>query len=212
MNEQESSFRTSTDDEDISDVVYNFYGNRLAFATNNKIKVFDKEENGTWREFKPHIAAGHHAQIKKLSWAHPEFGQILASCSADHRVHIYEQRERGKEFQKSCTISDFRLAVSHVAWAPRHLGLRLAAASLDGRVRVYEAEDVMNLGSFSLQAEFEAERGIPVEMYLAWNMSRFNEPMMVTGSQGIKVHGSHAPVNVRSRFGCTMRGNAVGDA
>jgi hypothetical protein len=35
-----------------------------------------------------------------ISWAHPEFGQILASCSEDRSVHIHEEVQ-------ACTITLF---------------------------------------------------------------------------------------------------------
>lgn len=31
--------------------------------------------------------------IWKVQWAHPEFGQVLASCSYDRSVRIWEEQE-----------------------------------------------------------------------------------------------------------------------
>ena len=33
------------------------------------------------------------ALVSKIIWAHPEFGQVIASCSADHTVCIWEEED-----------------------------------------------------------------------------------------------------------------------
>lgn len=38
----------------------------------------------------------HTGQIWKVRWADPEFGQILASCSFDRTVRIWEEKEKKK--------------------------------------------------------------------------------------------------------------------
>jgi len=87
-----------------------------------------------------------------VSWAHPEFGQLLASCSLDRNVNIWEEQENVdaaghvvSRWHKRAQLGDALDSVNDVRFAPRHLGLKLAAGSADGRVRVYEAFDVMNL-------------------------------------------------------------------
>ena len=34
----------------------------------------------------------HSVSVHKVAWAHPEFGPVLASCSADRQVFIYEEQ------------------------------------------------------------------------------------------------------------------------
>ena len=41
----------------------------------------------------------HNGSIWKLSWAHPEFGQVLASCGFDGQVFIWEEHESEFDFQ-----------------------------------------------------------------------------------------------------------------
>src|SRR5438128_200622 len=36
----------------------------------------------------------HSGSVQKVAWAHPEFGQVLASCSTDRSVVIYEEQGR----------------------------------------------------------------------------------------------------------------------
>lgn len=46
-------------------------------------------ENGTW--VKTSDFAAHDAPIWKIKWSHPDFGSILASCSYDKSVMIWEE-------------------------------------------------------------------------------------------------------------------------
>lgn len=38
----------------------------------------------------------HEGPIHALSWAHPSFGSILASCSFDGKVFIWKENDGGK--------------------------------------------------------------------------------------------------------------------
>jgi nucleoporin SEH1 len=125
-----------------------------------------------------------------LSWAHPEFGQVLASCSSDRIVHIYEEQVDGRSgvrtWKKQGRLVDSRDSVQDIQFAPRHLGLKLATCSLDGRVRIYESQDVMNLSVWPLVEEFEAARG--GAHCLSWNTSPFDAPMLcVAADRDVKL-------------------------
>jgi len=59
--------------------------------------VWDLDGQNKWKcssEWKAHTGA-----IWKIKWAHPEFGQILASCSFDKTVRIWEETE-GESFKQ----------------------------------------------------------------------------------------------------------------
>ena len=44
-----------------------------------------------------HLAAliQHTGVVWRCAWAHPEFGQLLATCGADQMAHIWEEQEGG---------------------------------------------------------------------------------------------------------------------
>lgn len=80
----------------------------------------------------------------KLAWAHPEFGQIIASCSFDRTVVIWEETEGkvkdlrvvltmrvdekgNKKWSQRATLVDSRDSVSDIKFAPRHVGLKLVS-------------------------------------------------------------------------------------
>jgi protein transport protein SEC13 len=39
---------------------------------------------------------GHEGPVWQVAWAHPKFGQMLASCSFDHRVIIWKEVTEGQ--------------------------------------------------------------------------------------------------------------------
>eukprot|EP00041_Stephanoeca_diplocostata_P009142 m.139340 g.139340 ORF g.139340 m.139340 type:complete len:323 (+) comp17620_c0_seq3:92-1060(+) len=165
-------------DDLISDVAYNYYGNRIATCgSDHTVKIFDVDSTGVQNksgEFKVHLGP-----VCKVAWAHPEFGQVLATCSFDRTAKIWEEQggslsgAKGKtsKWAERATLTDSRSAISGIAFAPRHLGLKLAACGEDGKVRIYEACDVMNLSSWSQTEDFTA-RGKGRCLCLSWNPSR----------------------------------------
>lgn len=77
----------------VHDIAYDFYGKRLATCSSDmRIQIFDQSKN-IHRQWEPvaEIKA-HTGSVNKLAWAHPEFGQVLASCSTDRVVYIYEEQ------------------------------------------------------------------------------------------------------------------------
>ena len=36
---------------------------------------------------------GHEGPVWQVAWAHPKFGQLLASCSFDHRVIVWKEQQ-----------------------------------------------------------------------------------------------------------------------
>ena len=89
----------------VNDIAFDFYGKRFATCSNDKeIKVWDllpASENNIgesdttnvemkWQE--QSIPRAHQDSIWRINWAHPEFGQLFASCSQDKTVHIWEEQ------------------------------------------------------------------------------------------------------------------------
>ncbi|XP_017463314.1 PREDICTED: nucleoporin SEH1-like [Rhagoletis zephyria] len=68
----------SADHKDvIHDVVFDYYGRRMATCSSDQtVKIWDEDELGkltvssSWK--------AHSGSIWRISWAHPEFGQVLA--------------------------------------------------------------------------------------------------------------------------------------
>jgi nucleoporin SEH1 len=85
-------FSTGHDDL-IQDIKYNFYGDRMiTCSSDQKIKVWDLVNNqwvlnDSWK--------AHDSVVLRVSWAHPEFGQLICSCSFDRKIKVWEEVETG---------------------------------------------------------------------------------------------------------------------
>ena len=127
-------------------------------------QIWSKSDGGEWV---PQVSwKAHLGPVWRVSWAHPEFGQLLASCSLDRNVNIWEEQENVdaaghvvSRWHKRAQLGDALDSVNDVRFAPRHLGLKLAAGSADGRVRVYEAFDVMNLAHWEFTVRRQPRGG-----------------------------------------------------
>lgn len=170
----------------IHDVAFDFYGRRMATCSSDQsVQVWDLKDDGEW-----HCTASwktHFGSVWRVTWAHPEFGQVLASCSFDRTAAVWEEmigdshpnEKKQSHWTKRAMLVDSRTSVTDVKFSPRHLGLQLATCSADGVVRFYEAPDVTNLAQFTVNEE------IPTKLCcscLSWNPSRVHPPMIAVGS------------------------------
>jgi nucleoporin SEH1 len=188
---------TEAHDDVVHDISFDFYGRRIATcASDKRIKVWDLvDETGEWTC--SDIPRAHNDSIWRLSWAHPEFGQLIASCSEDKTICIFEEQEsvtplkteQRDRWQRKVTLTDSKKSVNDVEFAPRHLGLKIAAASADGTVRIYEATDVFSLNYWQLQEFFQVEDyssgGQEVEHGVAcisWNECPFESAKIAVGT------------------------------
>ena len=117
----------------LCDVAFNFFGTRLASCSEDRhivvLRLNDQEE---WVESSQWEA--HDSAILALSWAHPEFGTLLASSSSDCQVIIWEEVEEDMLNQITPTnpsssrwiprtvIGDLPFVALSVSFAPRFLG------------------------------------------------------------------------------------------
>lgn len=112
----------------IHDAQLDYYGKRMATCSSDRtIKIFELIGDNDYK----HTAdiKGHEGPVWQISWAHPQFGSILASCSYDHKVFIWKEVQTNvwtKIYEHSHDSS-----VNSIAWAPHELGLILATASSD---------------------------------------------------------------------------------
>eukprot|EP00298_Acanthocystis_sp_HF-20_P006378 c16260_g1_i1.p1 GENE.c16260_g1_i1~~c16260_g1_i1.p1 ORF type:complete len:315 (+),score=121.27 c16260_g1_i1:1-945(+) len=117
----------------IHDTQPDYYGTRLATCSSDRlIKIFDitSKQPKAIAEL-----AGHSGPVWQVSWAHPKFGSMLASCGYDRKVIIWKEGQNNlwtpvKEYTGHSS------SVNSVAWAPHEYGLVLACASSDGHISV----------------------------------------------------------------------------
>ncbi|KAJ1734464.1 epoxide hydrolase, soluble (sEH) [Coemansia biformis] len=172
----------------IHDIAYNFYGTRLATCSSDKcIKIWDwNKQSGLW--ILNESIQAHDSSVVRLSWAHPEFGQVLASCSLDRTVRIWAEQETsmpnsGSRWRALTTFPDSTAAVHSVAFAPEYTGLSVAAASSDGKVRLYSPAEPVHLDGWSLNHQIEFVPGGATDtdgpLCVSWCKARFSSPRML---------------------------------
>ncbi|XP_029162300.1 protein SEC13 homolog [Nylanderia fulva] len=115
----------------IHDAQMDYYGLRLATcSSDHSVKIFDLK-NGT--QSLVSVLKGHNGPVWQIAWAHPKFGNLLASCSYDRKVIIW--KELG-EWTKIYEHAGHDSSVNSVAWAPHEFGLILACGSSDGSISI----------------------------------------------------------------------------
>lgn len=120
----------------VTDVALDNFGKRVATAySDNTIKIIDA--SGT-NSSQLATLTGHQGPVWKVSWSHPKFGSLLASCSYDGRVIIWKENSENEWIQFH-VFDDHKSSVNSIAWAPYEVGLSLACGSSDGSISIYTA-------------------------------------------------------------------------
>jgi len=116
----------------LHDVQLDYYGKRVAAATaEGAVHIWDITDN----QQKPvGLLKGHEGPVWKVSWSHPKFGNLLATCGFDMKVIVW--KEVGAQWQIAHMDSTHSASVNNVSFCPWEYGLRLACASSDGTVSI----------------------------------------------------------------------------
>lgn len=145
-----------------------YYAKRLATCSSDKtIKIFDITGE---TQVQTSVLNGHDGPVWQVTWAHPMFGSLIASCGYDRKVIIWKERDDAKNnwypvFEYTHTLSGkfiFCLSltsinpfiVNSISWAPHEFGLILACGSTDSNVSII----TFNKGSWSTET-FKAHDG-----------------------------------------------------
>uniref|UniRef100_A0A1B0AHG9 Protein SEC13 homolog n=1 Tax=Glossina pallidipes TaxID=7398 RepID=A0A1B0AHG9_GLOPL len=124
----------------IHNAILDYYGLHLATCSSDgSVKIFDiRNGNQT-------IVAdlkGHQGPVWQVAWAHPKFGNILASCSYDRKVIVWKE-SGANEWAKIYEYGNHDSSVNSVAFAPAEYGLILACGSSDGCISILTCNSTM---------------------------------------------------------------------
>ena len=119
----------------VHDVQFDYYGKKVATASSDRmVKIF--EVVGNEQRLVADLA-GHEGPVWQVSWAHPKFGNLLASCSFDQRVMVWKEVSEGNwQVLYQSPPGLHTASINSVTFAPQECGLCLAAASSDGSISI----------------------------------------------------------------------------
>ena len=181
----ESRIDTEHTDQ-ILDVSFNFYGTRMATSSNDEnIKVWDLDEKKQWKCTASWKSP--ESPAWRVSWGHPEFGQLLVTCSFDRTVTVWQESVGYSVLSDGVKhawvhkahLVDSTSSVKDVKFAPHHLGLQLASCSAKGIVYIYEAPNIMSLKHWTMRHQINCD--MPCSC-LSWSTNKSHNPMLAVGS------------------------------
>lgn len=133
---EKTSFIDTKHEGMIHDAQYDYYGRRLATSSSDgTIQIFDVSKGDLAKGdnvIKLSSFKAHNAPIWQIAWAHPKYGNILASCSFDRKVIIWKEVKLN-EWQE-VTHYEHQGSANAIAWAPWECGLKLLSCSADGEI------------------------------------------------------------------------------
>jgi protein transport protein SEC13 len=119
----------------IHDSQFDYYAKKLATCSSDRtIKIFDVVGD---KYIPTATLTGHEGPVWQISWAHPKFGVLLASCSYDGCVHIHRESPQNT-WTKVYEHKFSECSVNSISWAPHEHGLVLACACSDGKIAILE--------------------------------------------------------------------------
>jgi len=160
----------------IHDFTYDFYGKRLATCSSDQVIKIWKKMGRDWR-LQQELHHQHHGSIQRISWAHPKFGDIIASCASDYNIHVFVST--GSTFAYKTQLSKPKDIIRDCQFAPEHYRLALASASADGTVQFWEAEDITDLRRWDCRHSITVGRKANC---LSWNPSKYETASLAIGS------------------------------
>jgi protein transport protein SEC13 len=90
---------------------------------------------------------GHEGPVWQVSWGHPKYGVILASCGFDGTILIHREVSNGNWQTIHTAKQIHESSINGICFAPHEYGLMLAAASSDGRVSILQHQSTTNMWS-----------------------------------------------------------------
>jgi nucleoporin SEH1 len=187
-------------------VALDVYGRRMATVSGDRlVRVWDLQNDGTWAS--TYSWQAHKSAVTAVSWAHAEFGNLLATAGTDQDVKIWEELSTSAplpsgggggstshatavrvKWNLKAALTDARRGLTCAEFAPRQWGLKLATGSLDGYVRIYEAVDIMNLSQWPVAATLQAFTSDTGCSSISWCTGRFDPPTLVAGGSHVVIY------------------------
>lgn len=163
----------------IKDVAVNWHGTKMAVCSNNSVIMWSMNSQQKWIKEEVGIELDKLKTVQRISWAHPEFGQVLA-VSTLNEISIWEYRSSdcgGQWFNRTTPpISEPRhLVIKDVQFSPSYSGmgrsraLDLAYCTDSGQLKILRCKDARLLKDWETVKEFSQCKD--AFTCLAWNVT-----------------------------------------
>ncbi|ODM90480.1 Nucleoporin seh1 [Orchesella cincta] len=139
----------------IHDIAFDFYGTRMATCSSDQmVRIWELKGEGSSVAHWNCTASwkAHSGSVWKVTWAHPEFGQVVATSSFDRSAAVWQERVEKDKFGGGA-------GVVGTHWVKK-------ATLVDSRQVIYEAPDIIHLSQWSLQYEISVK--MPLSC-VSWN-------------------------------------------
>ncbi|GAA5847778.1 hypothetical protein JCM9279_006631 [Rhodotorula babjevae] len=171
---------TSTHPSPASDLVtcalFSPLATHLALASaDHHVRVSTQHPHTHAWDHEPREWKAHDGPVLALAWAHPSFGNLLASGGSDGALHLWLEHHHDHTDHHhhsssshghghgrapagwNCTASllDAHGTLRSLSFAPPEHGLKLAAVSSDSHLRVWECLDPLNLRDWQLREDVD---------------------------------------------------------
>ncbi|CAD5219039.1 unnamed protein product [Bursaphelenchus xylophilus] len=162
----------------------------LCVVSVDKMVTIWRRNDGFDKWIKQQKFKGHNGAIWRARFAHPSFGNLIATCSIDANIFLFletptTKTSRRLNWQHQTTLKYYTSAILDIKFSPAFHGLMLAACTAHGHVIVYEAHDPLNINYFNLI--YDIRLGVRLST-LDWNPGRYNEsPFLVVGSNATNI-------------------------
>ncbi|OIW11110.1 hypothetical protein TanjilG_22917 [Lupinus angustifolius] len=138
---------------------WNYSSTRLASGSKDgSLSIFDFTHPSSSSSLRSSFNSKiHEGTIVKVVWVPPEYGDAVASVTADGIVSLWEEVANDSQPLQWKNCKTFRCSSSKVLDVQfgSLTTLKMVAAYSDGHVRVYELLDPLELKNWQLQAEFQ---------------------------------------------------------
>lgn len=127
------------------DVKYDYYGKKAAIVLTGKVVIYNFDTEGNSKKVAE--LSGHEGPILCCSWAHPQFGSIIATGGFDGKVIIH--KENNKVWEKLYTFSDLKFTLNCLSFnnkPNKKSYLQLICGYADGSINLitYNGNDWQN--------------------------------------------------------------------
>lgn len=138
MSDQKQITMDTQHTDSLHDLQFDYYGTKLATcSSDHTVKVFSVPD-----QVLLDTLCGHQGPVWAVAWAHPRFGDLLATASYDTRAIVWKKQQDSSKYTPTHAVQH-GASVNSVAWGPQEFGAVLATASSDGTVRIVSFRDGM---------------------------------------------------------------------